>query len=184
MARPQGLGCDSGAYELDTIQEGPDFIVNTDADTDDGLCSVLGQGIGNQDCTLREAINAANANADPSEIAFADDYTIIPHRPPFIATEIIVTAGRDGRSQWMVTTPTALSVLPDSALTLNSLTLAHGYDMVINFGDLTVLNSTLRDGTGEVGIYSGGSQLIVANSTFYNNQGTNTGAIQADGGRP
>ncbi|MCO5186064.1 MAG: right-handed parallel beta-helix repeat-containing protein [Anaerolineae bacterium] len=184
VARPQGVGCESGAYELDTIQEGPDFIVNTDADTDDGLCSVLGQGIGNQDCTLREAINAANANADPSEIAFAGDYTItLTAQLPFIATEIIVNgAGRsvtvDGNN-----THTALSVLPDSALTLNSLTLAHGYDMVINFGDLTVLNSTLRDGTGEVGgIYSGGSQLIVANSTFYNNQGTNTGAIQADGG--
>src|SRR5215470_850133 len=39
------------------------FEVNSTADTDDGSCDALGTGTGNQDCTLREAINAANADA-------------------------------------------------------------------------------------------------------------------------
>jgi CSLREA domain-containing protein len=42
------------------------FTVNATADTDDGSCDPLGQGTGNKDCTLREAINAANAHANAS----------------------------------------------------------------------------------------------------------------------
>ena len=42
------------------------FTVNSSADTDDGSCDPLGQGTGNQDCTLREAINAANAHPNAS----------------------------------------------------------------------------------------------------------------------
>ncbi|MFD3164889.1 CSLREA domain-containing protein [Herpetosiphon sp. NSE202] len=47
------------------------FIVNTVADTDDGACDAFGTGTGNQDCSLREAINAANANVDADTINFA-----------------------------------------------------------------------------------------------------------------
>ncbi|XSG75310.1 CSLREA domain-containing protein [Herpetosiphon llansteffanensis] len=47
------------------------FVVNTIADTDDGACDALGSGTGNQDCSLREAINAANANVDADTIHFA-----------------------------------------------------------------------------------------------------------------
>src|SRR5439155_7350428 len=58
--RPIGPHSDIGAYERDIpTQAGPNFVVNSSADTDDGFCDVLGQGIGNKDCTLREAINAA-----------------------------------------------------------------------------------------------------------------------------
>lgn len=39
------------------------FVVNTDDDLDDGLCDV-------SHCSLREAINAANANAGPDSINF------------------------------------------------------------------------------------------------------------------
>lgn len=38
-----------------------DSIVNSTADTDDNSCDPLGTGTGNQDCTLREAIQAVNA---------------------------------------------------------------------------------------------------------------------------
>ncbi len=41
------------------------FVVNTAADADDGLCSTATSG-----CTLREAINAANANSGPDTINF------------------------------------------------------------------------------------------------------------------
>src|SRR5206468_8858987 len=46
------------------------FEVNTTADTNDGACDPLGTGSGNQDCTLREAINAANADAGAETITF------------------------------------------------------------------------------------------------------------------
>src|SRR5882672_6826071 len=60
-----GDASDIGAYELqgDTIQSGPSFIVNTPDDHDDGGCTV-------GDCTLREAIIAANSNSDTSTITF------------------------------------------------------------------------------------------------------------------
>jgi CSLREA domain-containing protein len=47
-----------------TPQPGPNFVVTTADDHDDGLAGVT-------DCTLREAINAANANPDASTITFA-----------------------------------------------------------------------------------------------------------------
>ena len=62
VERPQGLACDIGAYEF----EPADFTVNSTADTDDGSCDPLSIG----DCTLREAIDAANAGAGLDTIAF------------------------------------------------------------------------------------------------------------------
>ncbi|MCB0017993.1 MAG: CSLREA domain-containing protein, partial [Anaerolineales bacterium] len=74
VPRPFGTHCDVGAFEFSA---GANFIVNTDADTDDGSCDAPGTGSGNQDCTLREAINGANAdNTGAHEITFAGDYTI------------------------------------------------------------------------------------------------------------
>jgi CSLREA domain-containing protein len=49
------------------------FIVNSTADTNDGQCTTAANG-----CTLREAINAANANAGVDNIKFS-----IPGSPPF-----------------------------------------------------------------------------------------------------
>ena len=57
-----------GAVEMDFAQTGNAFVVTTTADHDDGTCGT--------DCTLREAINAANAhpNTDantPDTITFS-----------------------------------------------------------------------------------------------------------------
>ncbi|MEW5940054.1 MAG: CSLREA domain-containing protein, partial [Chloroflexota bacterium] len=77
VARPKRAHCDIGAYELEEgTQSGPDFVVNTDADGDDGFCDLPGQGVGNQDCSLREAIHAANAHGGADTITFAADYII------------------------------------------------------------------------------------------------------------
>jgi CSLREA domain-containing protein len=43
------------------------YVVNNAADTDDGACTAAGTGNG---CTLREAINAANATGDQDSITF------------------------------------------------------------------------------------------------------------------
>jgi CSLREA domain-containing protein len=62
VARPFGTQDDIGAVEYVPTQPGPGFIVNATGDSDNG-CTFT-------DCTLREAINAANANVDSSEIVF------------------------------------------------------------------------------------------------------------------
>jgi CSLREA domain-containing protein len=63
-----GMSCDIGAVEYqDTPQDGPNFVVNTDVDEGDGVCGIV-------QCTLREAIDAANHSPNesgPDQIAFA-----------------------------------------------------------------------------------------------------------------
>jgi CSLREA domain-containing protein len=69
---PRKLGnqVDIGAfeYESDPTQNGPGFVVTTNVDDDDGFCGVT-------HCTLREAINAANATSGPNTITFAATVT-------------------------------------------------------------------------------------------------------------
>jgi CSLREA domain-containing protein len=55
-------GSDIGAVEMSNV---PPFIVTTTADHDDGNCNA-------SDCTLREAINAANVQGGPDTILFAN----------------------------------------------------------------------------------------------------------------
>lgn|GEM_PF-2901146 len=59
---------DIGAFESPAGggTTGPDFVVNTKDDHDDGVCESLSTG----DCTLREAIIAANVSADANTIKF------------------------------------------------------------------------------------------------------------------
>lgn len=65
ITRPQGLACDVGAFESNI------FFVNVTEDSDDGSCDASPG-----DCTLREAINAANSVAGPHIIHF-----VIPFPP-------------------------------------------------------------------------------------------------------
>jgi CSLREA domain-containing protein len=87
------------------------FTVNATADTNDGSCDPLGQGTGNKDCTLREAINAANNHpnastdeADRDQIEFAIPQpdpsakwvTIMPQSDlPAISDPVVI----DGKSE-------------------------------------------------------------------------------------
>jgi CSLREA domain-containing protein len=93
------------------------FVVNSTADTDDGQCTTAANG-----CTLREAINAANANAGADSIHFnipgpapftinvtgqAGDVAVLPRitdsvtidgtsQPAFTGTPIIEINGTNG----------------------------------------------------------------------------------------
>jgi fibronectin-binding autotransporter adhesin len=60
-------GTDIGAVETDA-QLGPTLIVTTTSDHDDGTCTL-------SDCTLREALNAANTISGPNTITFAPGVT-------------------------------------------------------------------------------------------------------------
>src|SRR5262249_50093320 len=61
--RPIGAHCDIGSYEYTPV-----YVVTKAADTNDGTCDT--------DCSLREAITAANANGGADTIRFSGNYTI------------------------------------------------------------------------------------------------------------
>ncbi|MCP5100935.1 MAG: CSLREA domain-containing protein [Chloroflexi bacterium] len=64
VSRPQFNLCDMGAYEAeDFVQPGPTFTVTNDSDIDDAVCTI-------NDCSLREAINAANVSTGTNTITF------------------------------------------------------------------------------------------------------------------
>ena len=62
----------AGALMVAAVSAAGDLTVNTTADTDDGACEDLVGGDPTKDCTLREAINAANADAAKDTIRFDD----------------------------------------------------------------------------------------------------------------
>ena len=68
IGRPQGGADDIGAFEKSGSQIGPSFIVTNAGDSGDSFCDAAGVGDG---CSLREAVFAANSNADFSAITFA-----------------------------------------------------------------------------------------------------------------
>jgi CSLREA domain-containing protein len=63
-----GDGSDIGAVEMDAAQSGITLVVTTSADHDDGVCSF-------DDCSLREAVNAANATSGANSIIFNGSVT-------------------------------------------------------------------------------------------------------------
>ena len=185
VTRPQGAGYDIGAFESEA-QAGPALIVNTSTDTDDDSCDLLGQGIGNQDCTLREAIDAANALAGANTINFSVSGTItLGSTLPSIndaagltidGTGQMVTISGDGSNQ-------VLYVNTGTALTLDNMTITGGKSApfgggIYNAGGtLTITNSTFSGNSAVAGggIYNAGS-LTITNSTFSGN------SSQASGG--
>ena len=84
------------------------FVVNSTADTNDGSCdNPLGTGSGNKDCTLREAINAANTSGsavgisfaipagDPRHFYYKDDGSGSPNGTVTLANVATTTAAND-----------------------------------------------------------------------------------------
>lgn len=209
LARPQGTSCDVGAYESNT-QFGPNFVVNDTEDTDDGNCAKYAANFSN--CTLREAINAANARGRANTIVFNfenNDPTcpnstscllFIPNGPglPPITANVTINGGfydgfiqiNGGSVDWI------LSVNPNSQLNLNEITIGNGKcncdtgGGIVNHGTLNVTNSTfMLSDTNNVsgdgaGIYNDGT-ATVTNSTitaFFVFPSTYTGIYNDAGG--
>ncbi len=193
VARPQNGVCDIGAFES-TIQPGPNFQVNSTADTDDGVCDFAPAST----CTLREAMNAANARNGADTITFAVNGTIsLSSTLPFI-TEALTIDGTghaitlDGNNavrvmvvSWSVpvtvTTFTIKNGLANTAVGI----VAKAGGGILNLGNLVVDKSTFSNNTavdfgGALNNYTGA--LIVTNSTFSGNSANNSGGgIFADG---
>ncbi|MGQ0621976.1 MAG: Calx-beta domain-containing protein [Panacagrimonas sp.] len=171
--RPPGVACDAGAYELDNF-----FVVSSLADANDGSCDTT-------HCTLREAINAANATAGvPDSIGFnlpgGGTITLGSTLPVISATggpltidgptavaDAIAISGNNARR--------ILQTAASSALSLNNLSLRNG--KAAN-GSI----STVDDGAGGGAIYADGA-LAISNSSFSGNvAGSGSGVGNGGGG--
>jgi CSLREA domain-containing protein len=157
------------------------LVVNTAADADDGTCSVL-------NCTLREAITAANGLAGEDTITFADSYTItLASTLPQIAGNLTI----DGSGHSVVVSGNdavrVFNIQAGAVVTMSQLSIINGWAAagaggdngggIYNAGTLLVVNSTLRDNRaaasspfrpGGGGIYNIGT-LTVNNSTLSGN---------------
>ena len=124
-----GNGADIGSFELDPPQSTPDFSVNTLDDHDDGACGIT-------DCTLREAIQAAGADADTSAITFSVTGTIaLAANLPALNQNLSISG-------------------PVGGLTVSG---ANAYSVFsVTGGDVTLRNFTISNGQGGSTVGAGG----------------------------
>ncbi len=179
VARPQGVRYDIGAIE--TIeQSGPGLVVNNLGDPGDGFCDYAPLG----DCTLREAISAANALTGANTITFSVSGTLtLGSTLPNIADAAGLTINGMGQTVTISGggAVRVMSVNAGAALLLTDLTIANGRTLawgggIINSGTLIIAKSTISGNSSAEGggIYSDGT-LTVTNSTFSGNSTTDQG---------
>lgn len=194
----------SDSVTVVNTQTGPNLVVNSSADTDDGSCDVSGHGIGNQDCTLREAINRANTYSGAATIVFdipnmtgctaANHCTITlgSTLPAISNTNGVTTNGAPNNGHITVSgngNVRVMQISDGAILHLQSLTIVNGKGQncgmhtcgggMLNDGTLTVVNSTFIGNTADDdsgGIANRGT-LSVYNSTFSGNSSNTGGGI-------
>jgi len=122
-----GDGSDIGAYEApqDPVQGGSNYIVTNYNDHDDGVCS-------GADCTLREAVNRANAVSGANTIIFTHaGGTVTLTQGELAVTDSVaingfgnVTVSGNGASR--------IFDFTDGSSTLNFLTIRDGFNQINN----------------------------------------------------
>ena len=144
-----GDGSDIGAVEMDIMQTGPTFVVNTTADHDDGVCD-LG------DCTLREAINVANIATGENTIVFRSGVTgVITLQSalgPLTVTDSVTITGPGAR---------LLAVSGNDAIRVFSFN--SGSSAI---SGLKIVNGTVIGAAGSGGVAEGGGVLNASNSSL------------------
>ncbi len=176
VARPFGTDCDLGAYEADYL------VVTKSADTNDGTCDA--------DCSLREAIIAANADASGDTILFNGDYTITLGAFLPSATDDLTIDGKghtvilDGANTYQIMDAQA-------SLHLKNLTIQHASNSnggaILTRSPSTITNVTFANNTANSNggaVYNYQTTLTITNSTFVSNSAPTGGggAIKNDTG--
>lgn len=168
----------ASAPAADVAQSGPTFTVTTTDEHDDGVC-------GASDCTLFEAVNAANADPDASQIIFAAGLT------GTITTDKLTTPGGLNIMNPLTITGPGSRLLTISGnhaariffggftqLEIDGVTLADGVaggGAMFTFGDLTLVNcvvsgNTANDGSSGGGVHGeNGSTITLTGCTFTDN---------------
>ena len=179
------------------------FMVNSLADTDDGNCDSA------PDCTLREAINAANSNVGADTIDFSVTGIInLTGALPDVADDVaingpgktVLTVRRDIGGDYRIFTVTAPGVVTFSGLTISNGRLSTGGSgdggagiNNVSSGTVNVSNCALTDnstvfipqvffiGSGGA-IFNGLGTLNVTNSTLSNNSNAGFAGASGNGG--
>ena len=154
-----GNASDIGAYEAHSLE------VNSAADADDGLCRPLGTGNG---CTLREAINAANAEFGAELVTFAPGLTsggpaiiTLSTALPDLSSDLTIAGS--GANVLTVGRSTAGGAPNFRIFTVNS-------GRTVSISGLTITNGRTADGAPDGGFAPG-----------YGGQGGNGGGIVNSG---
>ncbi|MFN2477328.1 MAG: choice-of-anchor Q domain-containing protein [Chthoniobacterales bacterium] len=174
-----GDGSDIGAVETGAPQSGPNFMVTNIGEHDDGSCT-------NDDCTLREAIKAANGNADANTIFFAPGVTgaisLTSALPNIVAPVVIRGPGANLLRVQRNTTSgnfRIFAVVGNFSATISGLTVSDGNlpggngGGIYNNATLTLTNDTISGNVANAagnggGVYNAGS-LTVNNCTLSGN---------------
>ena len=163
---PGGNGSDIGAVEYDVAQSGApqngvNFLVNSSRDRSDGVC-----GLG--DCTLREAIEEANADPSSSVISFSvgNDYSLDQALPELTGVLEIrgLGANRIGINRGGAAKFRIFSVAPNANVTLSGLEIARG-DVGGLQGNSPPPLGTPPSNSG-AGVLNRGRLLVVAGCQF------------------
>jgi CSLREA domain-containing protein len=142
------------------------YTVTKTADTNDGVCDA--------DCSLREAIGAANATADNDSITFALPFFSSPQTITLSGSELVVAA--NGSLSIFGPGANRLTISGNSA----SRILVSGANVVVNIHNLrfTGGNGVGATNTGRGGaIYNVGGTMVITNSILTGNTAANGGAL-------
>jgi CSLREA domain-containing protein/uncharacterized repeat protein (TIGR01451 family)/prepilin-type N-terminal cleavage/methylation domain-containing protein len=177
---------DIGAFEsMEVAQDATNrLLVNTTDDVDDGVCGVL-------HCSLREAINYANSNADDSVITFAPNVigTIELTDVQYLDLKTNISIQGPGANVLTVRRKTTGDTLVFLArdlttTTISGLTISNGRAGIANSGNMTVLRCAIADNfltpdvqpSSGAGINNTGTMLI-QDSTISGNTAYSGGGI-------
>lgn len=177
-----GDGSDIGAVEIDVAQSTSAFVVNSTDERSDSVC-------GKADCTLLEAINAANANSGPSTIDFVPGLsgtifnTLFPTGLEITSSVTIEGPGARTLTVSGKDTARVFNIAAGAQVIISGLTIANGNSVsvgtgggIFNSGNLTlrecaVLNN--KGGSGGGALNTG--TLTIERSTFAGNESTGHG---------
>ncbi len=160
-------------------QSGPDFVVTSNSDgSTNGICDSVGTGDG---CTLREAITAANANANDSIITFSGVTGTIQLESalPTLSTGIsiqgpganlLTVRGEGASDQYRIFDVNVVVSL--SGLTLSNGSVLDNGGAIRNSGTLTVTACAVSGNSANLGgggIYNSGALTVVGSTLSGNN---------------
>lgn len=183
-----GNGSDIGSVEVGLTQSGTTLTVTNTDEHNDGVCSA-------DDCTLLEALNVANANADANTINFKAGLSgVILHTGAAAGLELKYPVTISGLGARVLTisgnnTKRVFNVPVGGSATLSGLTISNGNSLSVgtgiggssggglfNAGTLTLLNcAVLNNSGGSGGGLASHGTLTLTNCTFAGNTSTGHG---------